>query len=525
MVTAWGRYKGKEVVPDESRLNVQAQLAEKIYEESLNSDQGILFILKAPTGFGKTEVLFAPFLYQFEKREWFAPRMYLVEPVNALLKQMEDRANVYSQLVSPKPTVGSDYGDVLKKTYLYTAVITLTTVDSAFYGFTAKRVMTWRDKDYETGRYLMPAGLLTSSYLVFDEAHLIQDQAFLGPRVMSKVICSIVSAGGIVVFSSATLPDAMMKLFKEECDKYGGKVVFLPTPNVKREVRVRYVNKPIFEAECEEGAVIFVNTIERAIKMKEKCKGALLLHSLMRKDDKERVLEELKKGKTLIATQTAEVGIDYDFKKVITELAPIDSLIQRFGRVRREVIEAEVYEVDNSLPYDEDVMNRSRNIIQSVKVIDSSNTEGLINQVYDESIIEKLSELGDTFYINTVEYLQELTLFSYPPEDTPYLKPSYYITLHLLYKDEFEKLMNDADKAREILSNSSVKYSISYINDYNRKRLEAFINKNKAFNGVIYSKEFLKETKELASELIIVVNKKLYSPDEGFKGLIEVKVK
>ena len=553
MIAEWAKSKGKNVAIDEGRLGSQVSLAEEIYRRASSAENGTLFVLRAPTGFGKTEVLFAPFLYQFVARDWFAPRMYLVEPVNALLKQMEERARLYSKLVSPTPTVGSDYGDTLKRTFLYTSVITLTTVDSAFYGFVAKRVMTWRERGgAETGRYSMPAGLLTGSYLVFDEAHLVQDQAFLGPRVMAKVVCSIVGAGGTVVFSSATLPDAMLKLFREECEGLGAEIHVLPQPKVEREVRLTYTGKQIFEAECGEREVIFVNTIERAIKMKEKCKGAVLLHSAMRKDDKERVLEELKKGATLIATQTAEVGIDYDFVRVKTELAPMDSLIQRFGRVRKGVAEAEVYEVDSPLPYDRDVMNRTRGLVQSTRVIRAGDVDDLINKVYDDAIIERLSGLGDALYLSTVEYLHDLTLFSYPPESEPYLRPSNYVTLYLLRDDELEKVkklygkyqgtQDREDRAdleegiREILINSSVKISISLLNDYNKERLLTFLSNfgGRVLDGCLHSSSFLNDldkdkilkrigNSDECSDMIVLIDKDVYTPDLGLKGLIEAK--
>lgn len=43
----------------------------------------------------------------------------------------------------------------------------------------------------------------------------------------------------------------------------------------------------------------------------------------------------------LVATQTVEVGIDVDFSGLLTELAPADSLAQRFGRVNRKGLREE----------------------------------------------------------------------------------------------------------------------------------------------------------------------------------------
>lgn len=76
----------------------------------------------------------------------------------------------------------------------------------------------------------------------------------------------------------------------------------------------------------------------------------LLLTGRIRPLDRDRLIDSLVKKHQLkstdpsaqvpplilIATQTIEVGADYDFDALITELAPLDSLRQRFGRLNRQ---------------------------------------------------------------------------------------------------------------------------------------------------------------------------------------------
>ncbi|MEM1724593.1 MAG: helicase-related protein [Thermoplasmata archaeon] len=45
--------------------------------------------------------------------------------------------------------------------------------------------------------------------------------------------------------------------------------------------------------------------------------------------------EEVKCPDILVATQVAEVSLDIDYDILFTELAPLDSLIQRMGRILR----------------------------------------------------------------------------------------------------------------------------------------------------------------------------------------------
>ena len=98
-----------------------------------------------------------------------------------------------------------------------------------------------------------------------------------------------------------------------------------------------------------EGMVcILVNTVDKAQKIYEKIDGEkILFHSRFTAERRAEIEKEVlsrfsKDGKrgnlVLVATQVVEQSLDVDFDYLITELAPIDLLIQRLGRLHRHAI-------------------------------------------------------------------------------------------------------------------------------------------------------------------------------------------
>ncbi|MDR1511658.1 MAG: CRISPR-associated helicase Cas3' [Endomicrobium sp.] len=119
--------------------------------------------------------------------------------------------------------------------------------------------------------------------------------------------------------------------------------------------------------------LIIRNTVRSAIKTYERLRKNLntkkfeiiLYHAAFKKIDKNQkeklIFEKLEKSKTdkpliLVATQIVEISLDIDFDILFTDNAPIDALIQRFGRVNRKKSldkkgEIFIYKYDKAFPY------------------------------------------------------------------------------------------------------------------------------------------------------------------------------
>lgn len=153
-----------------------------------------------------------------------------------------------------------------------------------------------------------------------------------------------------------------INLYEREKERFQGLrkhfVECLPEINAER-----LVTKIIEEAEHNGGqrVLVVLNTVEKAqevyenlcVTLEEKQKGNLrqktwLLHSRFTLEDRRKKEETLKEefpnpkkdndgAKILVATQVVEASLDIDADVLFTELAPMDSLVQRMGRVLRRI--------------------------------------------------------------------------------------------------------------------------------------------------------------------------------------------
>ncbi len=221
-----------------------------------------------------------------------------------------------------------------------------------------------------TGDQIFPAALkypgyekvhatLAYSRLVIDEVQAYDPRA---AAIIVKMIEDVFTLGGKFLLMTATLPDFIhaelqKRLVKDNykfIDRYVGLDNF-----IKHEITLH--NKDIEEAVEDirktalEGkrVLVIANTVKKAQSIYEKLRDTKnikikLLHSRFTLKDRADIETDMideefknpkpseeKKAKILIATQVVEASLDIDADVLFTEIAPMDALVQRMGRVMR----------------------------------------------------------------------------------------------------------------------------------------------------------------------------------------------
>ncbi|MFH8107848.1 MAG: CRISPR-associated helicase Cas3', partial [Candidatus Aenigmatarchaeota archaeon] len=174
--------------------------------------------------------------------------------------------------------------------------------------------------------------------------------------------------------------------------------------------------KDIIDQNGDKNIMIVLNNVGKAIQLFEKLKEIykekneknqlFLLHSRLiekvkasRIDEIKKKLNNREKGLILVATQIVEASIDVDFDILITEVSPIESQIQRWGRVWRNRNmdyrdeKPNIYVFTNidrgtKAIYDEKVISSTVEILKEYEgiVLDYKEEKDLIKRVYEEKI-------------------------------------------------------------------------------------------------------------------------------------------
>lgn len=253
--------------------------------------------------------------------------------------------------------------------------------------------------------------------VILDEVHVYDDMA---RSMMLELVKELIKLNCRVHIGTATIPTSLgkelIKLLggtrrvyrvsfgKRALEKFNRHTV----ERLKDEEEARNV---VAKAIANQEKVLFVgNRVATAQERYKWAKSAfpgvkiLLVHSRFRRCDRallESKITEFDTSKDsclVIATQVVEVSLDISFDRLVTDSAPLDSLIQRFGRVNRRRTHKTIGkyrpvcviappQTDNDiLPYNPDVVRRSFELLPD-GLLHESELQQLIDLVYGEVAI------------------------------------------------------------------------------------------------------------------------------------------
>ena len=243
---------------------------------------------------------------------------------------------------------------------------------------------------------------LRNAHWIIDEIHAYT------PYTLSLIINAIEHAmkhlNTRVTVMSATLPG----LLAEELERRGLKPL-IPPESVEDRYRSRRRVGVITDGEPlsnvtgdiakERGKVLIVaNTVKRARELYEELRrrrrDVYLFHSRFINEDKRKKMDQVERIERgiLVATQVVEVSLDIDYDVMHTEAAPIDALVQRFGRVNRRGLRSGrvyIHEPEGKrpyLPYDRKAFDASLNLLGELEGIESELDLLRINDRFYEEV-------------------------------------------------------------------------------------------------------------------------------------------
>jgi CRISPR-associated endonuclease/helicase Cas3 len=357
--------------------------------------QGKSVLLRAPTGSGKTEAVVLPFLH-FGGQP-IPGRLLYALPLRSLANQVVDRIEGYARALN-KPSnfqVRLQHGE-RPESVLFAADAIVATIDQVITSYACTPLTL----PLRHGN--IPAGAVMSSFVVFDEMHLFDPE--LGLQV-ARLICERLSHLGIpYAVLSATLPDSVVEFW---CKHLGAEIVEAYSEFVQRQVTVEWKGAFLSPEEIKQALerfnhiLVVCNTVDRAVELYRQVVTAAqgyvcnLLHSRFLPDDRKRkedwVIQHFGKNARpntkaiLVATQVVEVGLDISADLLLTEVAPVDALIQRAGRVARWGGDGFVwvYNVENASPYETELVEKTKELLSqnSGAVLDWATAKNWVNQV------------------------------------------------------------------------------------------------------------------------------------------------
>ncbi len=390
----------------------------KIQEKALET-RGDTFLI-SPTGSGKTEAsLFWSHANQNQKR---SKRVFYLLPYTASINAMYMR--LQKDFQNPE-LVGIQHGKAAY--FLYKAFSNeedyVTARDKA------KEIKDLTKKIYRPYKILTPFQILkaffgmkgfeqqlsemANSLFILDEIHAYDAHT---TALLIEILKILKDYKSNFLIMSATLPSFIKKMFEQELNI--SNEISLNEEELKEFTRheVAILPEGIFdnldeirkEIANNKKVLIVCNTVSQAQNVyklfSKEVEKSKLIHGRFILRDREEIEKTLKNLDLLVGTQAIEVSLDIDYDVLYSEPAPIDALIQRFGRVNRKGWEnkkiSPVYifekgsEKDKYI-YNKEIVEKTIDLLRKEDILEEDTIQKLVDEVYKEGYQGKDKEEFD----------------------------------------------------------------------------------------------------------------------------------
>lgn len=450
-------------------------------------------LLIAPTGQGKTESSLGWLENQLKTRQG---RAFYILPFTASINAMTRRVSSVKDGFGDEELVGllhgkakffiDEYYEKKDGQSLNDLIEINKKIIKPFKIVTPFQILKWAFgvKGFEKG-----FTELAGSYLIFDEIHIYDRELFR--RILFFIEWLIDKLAVKVFIMTATMPSSM-----QEHIKYVLKIDYEIRPDnaliesIKRH-KVKLLDSTINEqidfiqSQIDEGKSVLVvcNTVAKAQEMFKsiKCDKKTLLHSGFNGRDRTAKEKSIQAGRKkdrpqlLVGTQAIEVSLDIDYDLIVTEPAPLDALLQRFGRVNRKMLkvlndgdDANCFvttEIEDIHKFIYDAILIEKTLQELATIQNSVLNENLVQQLLD-NIYQPFALNDDGLRENFRSYLDNLYPFNvYEESEEEFFSQFDGIeVLPIELFDEFKKLVesNKFIKAEKLfVSISKKKYMVN----------------------------------------------------------------
>jgi len=425
-------------------------------------------LIRLPCGYGKTIIGELPLIAQSKTGNWFTRGACYALPTKALTKHHRDVIKNHLDHVDSSIIVSAFHGDEHTANVFY-ADFAISTFDTLMYAYA---------RSSRTGHHLeFPAGTIATSYVVFDEAHMLQDEYAYTHSVMNRLLRVLSASGVPAIVMTATMPKPIEDVVFDgleplQIPDFTDETVVTQTKSALRSEAYRGSVQNVELSEKEhlkdiemtgflkeisgKRILIVCNTVSSAQAVFDRIKRefpkldisgeVILLHSRLEREEraqretlvrhlmsrtkcagscgkgekscipfplylrsradgsyevfcekcgtKEQGMERLDYA-IIVATQIVEAGLDITSDILMTECAPVDSLIQRVGRCARFNGENGVvnilYHEDVWRPYSRSLVENAWRLLKqldekelSLALTDFTESMSLVNKGYEQ---------------------------------------------------------------------------------------------------------------------------------------------